>query len=113
MPKKDLYEEQAFEGATIIRSRKSHDICGMVLETRYHGGGSCFTTYSPSTGGYQWVSQSGDREKELAGLRSLLYADCELCNEWPCVCTPEELAQHEVEHQTWLAEIAKNTGMVV
>lgn len=104
MAKQDLYEEEEFLGVLIIRLRGSSDICGMLLKTRYQDGRSCFTTYRPTPSGYQWITQSNDREKELASLRSLLYADCECCNEWPCNCTPDDLAAHAA----WLVEIADN-----
>jgi hypothetical protein len=105
MTQKDLYEESA-NGVLIIRSRKSGDIAGMLIETKYADGVTpCFTTYLPTPGGFEWMSQSDDREKELAALRSLLYADCECCGEWPCECTPEELEEYRVEHAATVAEM--------
>lgn len=103
MAQKDLYEESA-NGVLIVRARKSGDVAGMLLETKYHDGAPCFTTYLPRPGGFEWMGQSDDREKELAKLRSLLYADCDCCDEWPCKCTPAELAQFAADHAKAVAE---------
>jgi hypothetical protein len=106
MAQKDLFEETA-EGVLIIRSRQSGDIAGMMIETKYYDGTPCFTAYLPTPRGFEWFGQGDNQEKELAALRSLLYADCECCGEWPCRCTAEDLERHRAEYAAWVLEIAE------